>query len=678
MSTSDSWEAHLSLKFLSGGLKYLRELNISSRIMVRWTLFVLLWSFAFSDDAIKNHRAEKRQDDSFIFFGGWRPLRPGSPSYLGAASHRYHDILSALPNSYDSAASYYTHALPSQYHKDIYSYYPRPAIKATPKKNTPVYMERYRPQMPKQKQGPRGVSNPAPQFIDLQNIDFSHLKDLHNVILQAKNLPLTPLNLPIESTKPVEIVQISLQSLQQGNQNYGFSSSNNGYGRPRNSQRNRKSNFRRGHQSRRPAQSPAQYQYITLPKPAPILPQVLPKEIEISPIHLPQHSVSLEEVIGVKNIQIVEVPSVVPYEIQNGKGSSKSQYSKSSSRLVNQQYRAPSKGSPQKGSSTLSYYTHQVEEPRKQYASAPVKTNHIQHQPEIEAELVKLSEEELKHLLSNLQILDKDQHNLLKYLPLHNIQNLKEENIQLVVSLPEGGNNHGENSPVRNYESQHSSYQNSGYETEKQHSKQPQPSAYSSKEPETYAQNTGGYSNHNYENHQNSQSNGAGYQVEEPRSHGGHYEQNNYQSLDDQSGYDQQQDYHSNNQQEQKSSYQQTGEQYSKSNQESSQGSSGKYTQQQPSYIEVIAPQTDQNGYRREPVLAIEIQHGQSIEDAIKSLDPETLQKLGTHGKNGIEIEVVEVPVDDYVSESKKTETVVSARNSTVIIRPKKKTTEKS
>ncbi|GFS88576.1 uncharacterized protein NPIL_393431 [Nephila pilipes] len=644
---------------------------------VCWAMFMLLWSSALCDDAIKNHRAEKRQDDSFIFFGGWRPLRPGSPSYLGAASHRYHDILSALPNSYDSAANYYTHALPSQYHKDIYSYYPRPAIKSTPKKNTPVYMERYRPQRPKQKQGHRGVSNPAPQFIDLQNIDFKHLKDLHEVILQAKNLPLTQLNLPVESAKPVEIVQISLQSLQQGNQNFAFGSSN-GYGRPRNSQQNRKSSYRRGHQSRRPAQSPAQYQYVTLPKPAPILPQVLPKEIEIAPIHLPQHGVSLEEVIGVKNFQIVEIPSVVPYEIQNGKGSSKSQYSKSSTRLVNQQYRAPAKGSPQKGSPIISYYSQQAEEPRKQYVPAPVKSNHIQSQPEIEAELVKLSEEELKHLLSNLQVLDKNQHDVLKYLPVHNIANLKDENIQLVVSLPESGNNHGGNSPVRNYESQQSSYQNSGYETEKQHSKQSQPIAYPSKEPEIYAQNAGGYSNENYENHQNIQHNEAGYQVEEPRSTGGHYEQANYQNLDEQSGYDQQQDYHTNNQQVQKSSYQQTGEKYSKSNQESSQGSSGKYGQQQPSYIEVIAPQTDEHGYRREPVLAIEIQHGQSIEEAIKSLDRETLEKLGTHGKNGIEIEVVEVPIDDYASESKKEETVVSARNSTVIIRPKKKTTEKS
>ncbi|GFQ89381.1 hypothetical protein TNCT_575751 [Trichonephila clavata] len=97
-------------------------------------------------------------------------------------------------------------------------------------------------------------------------------------------------SLPSPSPHPFEFLkgrlqvwykEISLESLQQGNQNYGFASSNNGYGRPRNSQRNRKSNFRRGHQSRRPAQSPAQYQYITLLNLLQFFPQVLPKEIEI-------------------------------------------------------------------------------------------------------------------------------------------------------------------------------------------------------------------------------------------------------------------------------------------------------------------------------------------------------------------------------------------------------------
>ncbi|GIY45637.1 uncharacterized protein CDAR_415201 [Caerostris darwini] len=627
--------------------------------------FVLLWSSAASDSSLKNHRIEKRQDGSFLFFGGWRPLRPRNPFLHSAAST--HDILSALPNSYDPAASFYTHALPTQYHKDIYSYYPRPAIKSKPKKNTPTYMERYRPQMQQQKQGPRGISSHTPQFFDFQNIDFHQLKELHQAVIHTKGLPLSPLHLPIESVKPVEVVQISLQSLQQGGQNYGFSNGN-GYGRRRPSH-NRKSGYRRPPQSRKPVQSPVQFEYVTLPKAAPIISQNHPKEIEITPIQVPQHNLPIEEVIDVKNIQIVEVPSIAPYDIQESKGSSKSQYSKSSTRS-NQHYKPPAQSSPQKNSQLFSYYTHQTEQPRKHQAPPQVKSNHIQIQPEIEAELVKLSDEDLKTLLSTFQGFDKNQHEVLKYLPLSNIGHVKDDNIQLVVSLPESGHNHGGKAGGGgNYESQNSKYQSGGHE----HRKQPQAEAHSSKDTGSYEQDSGSYKNGGHNN--------GGYQIEEQRSNQAHYEQENYQNLEEQQqGYSQQeygeqQGYHSASQRQHQSA---GGEQqYSKSKQ-TSKKPLGVYGEPEQPYIQVISPQTDEHGYRREPVLAIEIQHGQTIEDAIKSLDRETLQKLGTHGKNGIEIEVVEVPIDDYTLESKKTETVVSPTNSTVLIKAKKPTTEKS
>ncbi|GIX95738.1 uncharacterized protein CEXT_454991 [Caerostris extrusa] len=516
------------------------ELRISQMLSFNYIsclFFVLLWSSVASDSSLKNHRIEKRQDGSFLFFGGWRPLRPRNPFLHGAAST--HDILSALPNSYDPAASFYTHALPTQYHKDIYK--------------------------------------------------------LHQAVIHTKELPLSPLHLPIESVKPVEVVQISLQSLQQGGQNYGFSNGN-GYGRRRPSH-NRKSGYRRPPQSRKPVQSPVQFEYVTLPKAAPIISQNHPKEIEITPIQVPQHNLPIEEVIDVKNIQIVEVPSIVPYDIQE-------------------------------------------KQPRKHQAPPQVKSNHIQIQPEIEAELVKLSDEDLKTLLSTFQGFDKNQHEVLKYLPLSNIGHVKDDNIQLVVSLPESGHNHGGKAGGGgNYESQNSKYQSGGHE----HRKQPQAEAYSSKDTDSYEQDSGSYKNGGHNN--------GGYQIEEQRSNQAHYEQENYQNLEEQQqGYNQQeygeqQGYHSASQRQHQSA---GGEQqYSKSK------------------------QTSKSHLEREPVLAIEIQHGQTIEDAIKSLDRETLQKLGTHGKNGIEIEVVEVPIDDYTLESKKTETVVSPTNSTVLIKAK-------
>ncbi|CAL1278516.1 unnamed protein product [Larinioides sclopetarius] len=670
---------------------------------VSWTLFLFLWSTAVSDSALKNHRAEKRQDGSFLFFGGWRPLKPRNAYYQGAASTRFHDILSALPHNYDAAASYYTHALPAQYHKDIYSYYPRPAIKSTPKKNTPVYMERLRPLKQQQKQIVRGMSHGGHQFIDLPNLDFKQLKELHEAIIHTKELPLTSLNLPIESAKPLEIVQVSLQSLQPGVQNYAFGNVN-GYGRTRSGPRGRKSGHRRIPQSRRPSiQSPVEYKYIAVPKPAAIVPQILPKEIEITPIKLPQHGVSVEELVDVKNVQIIEVPQILSYGGQNGKGSAKSQYSGKSSTRSNQQYKTSAQSSPQKGSAVFSYYAHQTEQPRKHYPPPQVKSNSAQHQAQIEAELVKLSEEDLKHLLSNLQVLDKGHQDLLKYVPLNNIGHLKDENFQVVVSLPEGGHGQGSNS---NYESQggysNAQYQESNkqyesnaqyesnkqyesnpqyesnkqyesnpqYESNKQYAAEPEHSRYPSKESGGYSQNSGNY--------QNIEHNSVAYQVEEPRSNGGHYEQTNYQTVEKQYGNDYQQSYQNNEQHESKGNYQEGGQQYSNSNSESSKEQSGGYGDREPSYIQVIAPQADENGYRREPVLAIEIQHGQTIEEAIKALDRETLAKLGTHGKNGIEIEVVEVPIDDYVSESKKTETYVSPKNTTVLIRAKKTTEEKS
>ncbi|GBN55663.1 hypothetical protein AVEN_204854-1 [Araneus ventricosus] len=634
--------------------------------VVSWALLMLLWSTAVSDSALKNHRAEKRQDGSFLFFGGWRPLKPRNAYYHGAASTRFHDILSALPHNYDAAANYYTHALPTQYHKDIYSYYPRPAIKSTPKKNTPVYMERLRPLKQQQKQSVRGMSHGGPQFIDLPNLDFKQLKELHEAIIHTKELPITPLNLPIESVKPLEIVQVSLQSLQPGIQNYAFGNSN-GYGRTRSGPRGRKSGHRRIPQSHRPSiQSPVEYKYIAVPKPAQVVPQIHTKEIEITPIKLPQHGVSVEELVDVKNVQIIEVPQILSYGGQNGKSSSKSQYSGKSSTRSNQQYKSSAQSSPQKGSAVFSYYAHQTEQPRKHYPPPQVKSNPAQHQPQIEAELVKLSEDDLKHLLSNLQVLDKGHQDILKYVPLNNIGHSKDENIQLVVSLPEGGHGQGGNSK---YESQ-GGYSNDQYESNKQYAAEPQQSGYPSKESGGYGQNSGNY--------QTIEHNSVQYQIEEPRSNGGHYEQGNYQTVEQQSGYDHQQGYQNNVQYESKGNYQEGGQQYSKSNGESSREQSGGYGEREPSYIQVIAPQADENGYRREPVLAIEIQHGQTIEEAIKALDRETLAKLGTHGKNGIEIEVVEVPIDDYVSESKKTETFVSPKNTTVIIRAKKTTEEKS
>ncbi|XP_055953592.1 uncharacterized protein LOC129989228 [Argiope bruennichi] len=641
----------------------LRISQLLSMNCISVALFMFLWSNALSESALKNHRAEKRQDGSFLFFGGWRPLKTRNPYYQGAASTRFHDILSALPHNYDAAASYYAHALPTQYHKDIYSYYPRPAIKSTPKKNTPVYMERLRPLKQQQKQGVRGISHGGPQFIDFPNLDFTQLKELHQAIIHNKELPITPLNIPIESAKPLEIVQISLQSLHPGIQNYAFGN-NNGYGaRTRSAPRGRKSGHRRIPQNHRPAvQSPVEYKYIAVPKTA----QHHPKEIEIAPIKLPQHGVSVEEV-DVKNVQIIEVPQIVSYGVQNGKSSSKSQYSGKSSTRSNQQYKSSAQSSPQKGSPVFSYYAHQTEQPRKHYPPPQVKSNPVQHQPQIEAELVKLSEEDLKHLLSNLQVLDKGHQDILKYVPLNNIGHLKDENIQLVVSLPETGHSHGGNS---NYESQ-GGYSNGQYESKRQYAGESQQTGYPSKESGgSYGQNSGNY--------QTIEHNSVGYQVEEPRSNGIHYEQVNYQTVEQQSGYDHQQGYQNNEQQDSKGNYQEDGQQYSKSNGEDSKEQSGAYGEREPSYIQVIAPQTDENGYRREPVLAIEIQHGQTVEEAIKALDRETLAKLGTHGKNGIEIEVVEVPVDDYVSESKKTETFVSPKNTTVILRAKKVTEEKS
>lgn len=596
-------------------------------------------------------------------------------------------------------------------------------------------METLRPQKQQQKYRGGGGSNQGAQYVDLQSIDFQHLQNidfkyLQDLLHQAKEISLPNLNLPIGNTKNLEIVEVSLDSLRQGSQKYG-GRSNNGFGGYRNAQRNNKGGYRKSPQGRAPSRSPVQYEYISFAKNNPILPQTLPKHLEITPIQLPHSVPSIDELL--KNIQVADVPAHIPYEINNNKGGAKANTDKGGLRFNNQQqYRVPSQKSQQNSYAQASYFAHQTEQPRKHHAPPQQKANNIQLQPDIEAELIKLSQHELKHLLSNLQVLDKSPHDLLKHLPFGNVGNSKNENVQLILSLPEAGFNEGENSPVRSFNT-HKSHHNTIYGNEGQFGGIiPQSTPYQPKEVNSYSVNTGGYQIANHENYEQHEAGGYEAQDQAPRTHSVHYEQSNYQSVEANQGYDQQKDYHQNGEDQQgyeqqkdyhqnveaqgygqqkeyhqnveaqqgygqqndyhqnveeqqgydqqkgyqkdneepQSGYEGNGnEQYSKASPESTKEQQGSYGQREQSYIQVISPQTDENGYRREPVLAVEIQHGQTIEDAIKSLDPETLKKLGTHGENGIEIEVVEVPVDEYASESKKTETVVSAKNSTLEVK---------
>lgn len=574
--------------------------------------------------------------------------------------------------------------MPSRYQKDIYNYYPRPAIKQAPKKNTPVYMETLRPQ--KQQNKYNGGGNQGSPYLDFQGFDFSQLQNidfkyLQDLIHQAKEISLPNLNLP-HGDKPLEIVEVSLDSLRQGNQNYG-SRHNSGFPRGRNIQRNNKGGYRKRPQGRAPSQSPMQYEYISFAKNNPILPQslntlipaTLPKELEITPIQLPHSIPSIDELL--KSIQV----PAIPFEVNNNKGGFNANYGKENAKFNHQQqYRTPPQKSQQSAYAQPSFYSHKTEQPRKYHTPTQNNANNIKFKPDIDAELIKLGEHELKHLLSNLHVLDKNPNDLLKYLPIENIGHSKNENVQLILSLPEAGFNEGENSPVRTYNT-HKSTQHV-YGNEGQFGGIiPKSRPHQTKEVSSYSVNTGGYQIANHESYEQHEAAGYEAQNQAPRTNAVHYEQPSYQSAEGQQGYEKQQGYRTESEQHQ-TGYEahQTGhegpqagyeakeneEQYAKGSPEPSGEHQGSYGQQEQSYIQVISQQTDENGYRREPVLAVEIQHGQTIEDAIKSLDPETLQKIGRHGENGIEIEVVEVPVDEYASESKKTETVVSAKNSTI------------
>ncbi|XP_015919626.1 uncharacterized protein [Parasteatoda tepidariorum] len=612
-----------------------------------WIYALLLWNVVYSDDALKNHRLEKRQDDSFLFFGGWRPVRSGASYYHGSPTGRYHDILSALPTSFDATSRYYSHALPSTYHKDIYSYYPRPAIKTTPKKNIPVYMERLRPQKPKQQQnygGGGGSGGYGPQIIDLPQIDLKQIQNLHDLIQRAKDIPIPNLNIPFESGKPVELVELSVHPFSQGGQSYGGKSSQ-GYSRHRNSQnRGRKSNYGRIPQSRIPYQPSLHYELISLPKSSPIIPQIIPKEIsvgQIAPI-LP----SVGDVLNLKNIQVVEVP--VPSGLYGGKNSHSTPYRAAS--LPQPVQYASSPKNVEIGYPDLAQYAYQTEQHSK--SSGGHKPKSVASEPVIEAELIKLSEEDLKDLLPNLHVLDKVPHDLLKYLQIGDLDKIKDA-IQHIIAPQEG---HGQVSSS-NYQSAGSYSQSDGYSEEDKYGGV---SAHSPKGTETYKLKSGGYQISEEVGNQ-VEHNAAGYEIENSKSSGGYYEQSDYQNGDGRSAvYEQQGGYDDNAYQHQSSSYQTSSQEYSKDG----------GNQEGQKFIQVVSP-PDKNGYRREPVLAVEIQHGQTIEEAIKSLDHETLKKLGAHGKNGLEIEVVEVPVDEYAQESKKRETVVSSKNSTLIFKKK-------
>lgn len=621
----------------------------------------LVFSCALAaDDAVKNHRLEKRQDDSYLFFGGWQPLKTSaSDTYRASATGRYHDLISAIPGSADAVARYYTHALPSasNYYKDIYNYYPRPAIKNAPKKNTPVYMERLKPQRQQPKRGGKGSksSGGTPQFIDIQKLELNHLRELQNVLLQAKELPLTKLNLPnLQSYggKQYEIVEVAVQPLQQSSYNTGPRNTNR-YNRNRGAQRNNKGSYRRVPQNIKPSQLPLQFQYISVPKIKTLPAQILPKQIPLTPIKIPQVIPAIDDIINLKNIQVVEVPapSAVPISISSGKISVGSQYGKRNNGYSQQQYRIPSPKSSQKVSFPANtYYSHNSEQPRQHYsAPSSSKSNYgAQQQAQIEAELVKLSEEDVQELLKNLQIVQQNSQDFLKIIPLAEAAHkMKSEQVQLVLTLPPGIQE--QNVETSSYGSQNEGKETS-YSSKEPYVAIPQDTAYPSQDSASISYNSGGYqlSTHS----QGAEHSASGYQIDEQgRSP---YEQ--YQTLDGKAGYIRKPYEEVRSTKTRESAYDQAG--YDAPAKQ--QGGHG-HSQQ---YLEIMTPPADASGYKREPVLAVEIQKGQSIEDAIKAIDPETLQRLGAHGKDGLEIELVEVPVEEY-AESKKAETYVSSTNST-------------
>ncbi|XP_054708083.1 uncharacterized protein LOC129217764 [Uloborus diversus] len=676
---------------------------------VYWFIVFLFSTGVLGDENVKNHRLERRQDNSFLF-GGWRPIRPKNPYLHGSATGRYHDLLSALPDSLDTSSSYYTHALPKVYNKDIYNYYPRPAIKPKPKKNTPIYMEVLKPQQ--QKNGGRGYANGAPQLIDIQNIDLGQIRSLQEAILKAKDqLPLSHLtNIPIEPGKQFEIIEVSLQDLQQsGHQpavgNIGYGSRLGGGSRSNKG----KGGYGRVPQSFLPAQLPLQYQYVKVPK---------------FPLQVPHSIPSLEEVVGIKDIQIVEVPVPAPLSYGSSKGK-QSQYGKRRNRPSQLQYRVPTAKNP---SFPVSSYP-RLEQSQK-YFPLPQqpKSNYVEKeqqviQPQVEAEIVKLSEHEINHLLKNLQVLDKNSHDLLKYLPVNGGQKGNGEDLHLIVALPQTENQGSEKTAydVQAYQSQPAK---GNYGKKIQYDSK----SYATPSFATISQNSGGYK---LGNNEQVEHNAAGYQIEDQGRTNGHqqpsYGQNDYgsssyggksqkggyaavnqgysqaayeaQDEHQQAGYGQERQQAGYGQGHQQAGYGQDGHQQAGYGQDGHQqagygqdghqqagygqdghqqagyGQDGDqqagYGQDgQQQYIQVLTPHTGASDYRREPVLALEIKHGQSVEEAIQTLDPETLQKLGAHGKEGLEIEVVEIPLDEYSSESKKVETIVSSDNSTVTAKP--------
>ncbi|KFM76912.1 hypothetical protein X975_08027, partial [Stegodyphus mimosarum] len=531
-------------------------------------------------------------------------------------------------------------------------------------------MERYKPQQqPQQKQGVRINSNNLPQFIDLQKLSRNHLRGLQDVILQTKDLPLSQLNFPVQHGKPLEIIQISLQELQQNGFNHGRQS--NRYNRIRNAPRNKVS-YNRIPQNRIPSQPAVQFEYLSVPKIKSVVPKVIPKEIEVTPIKLPQPIHPIDDILGIKNIQVVEVPvpPTVTYGVSKAAENRAPYYGQRESRPVQIQYKLGGHKTQQKVRFPPQF-SYQADQLRGPYAASQhQKSNYIQHQqPEIEAELIKLSEEEIQNLLSKLQVIDsKDSQNLLKYFPIGDLLKPKGEELQLIVALPQA--EQGQSPGNYQYEIQKYNQQSNNYAKKGQYTAGNQQLSYPSHSSTSVRHNSGGYQIEKQNSVQEVEHNAAGYQVEDEslKSGGDNYEQSGFQSLGGQAGYGQQSVYQGNSYESQNKGYEVSDQQsgYSQ-DQDVTKNEYANHRQQEPTYIQVLSPQADENGYRREPVLAVEIKHGQSIEDAIKSLDPETLQRLGSHGKEGLEIEVVEIPVDEYTSESKKVQSVVSSNNSTIV-----------
>lgn len=516
------------------------------------------------------------------------------------------------------------------------------------------------------KYGARGaVPNGSPQYIDIQKLDLNQIRALKDVILQAKELPLTQLNLPNKGGKQYEILEVSVQSLPQ---THSTGSRNmNRYNRNRSRQRSNKGSYGRIPQNLAPASLPLQFQYVTVPKVKSLVPQILPKGISVTPVKIPHPVPTVDDILGLKNVQVVEVP--VPAVPPAGKSSRTSHYGKRNAGYGQPQYRMPTPKSQPTSFPANTYYAHQAEQPRQHFPapqSAKSSYSQQQQQPMIEAELVKLSEEEIQSLLKNLQVVKQNSQDFLKFLPIaESAHKSKPDQVHLILALPEGNNDQAQGYGSR---SSGRGEQGSSYGKE-QYVSVPQKLSYATHSATSISHNSGGYQIENQ--NQAVEHNAAGYQIE---GHSGNsYDQNSYQNTESKSSYGH------------NAAYQDIGlsnEYAPDGHQGYTQAGYGAPVQQQEvqdhreEYIELISPQSGENGYTREPVLAVEIHKGQSIEDAIKAIDPETLQRLGAHGKDGLEIELVEVPVDDeYSAESKKSVTYVPSSNITTKAPAKKSTT---